>query len=302
MESLRQSSDKSLRIGGNEHPPELLLGGVGFGDQEILRSGAVEEETLLGNHRHGASQFGERDRPNRHAVEKDLSLGQFVEAAQQVDERRLARTGGADQCDHLARPGMEADVAKHSLASLVGEADALVAHLTSQGGREGSCRSAIPPSLLKGGVQNRKDPLAGCSAGLEKLVKRVETADRLIEERGEDQESDEAAKVHGSGKHLTPASQQDHHQSEIAQKTHRGTVKGPITHHHERGLAKPFACGVETGMLPLFGRIGFDLADPVEIVVKEGVEFRGGDPCRPIAYSSGQRIGQRPKGEKGHGC
>ena len=62
-------------------------------------------------------------------VDGDAPFGGIVEARQQVDDGGLARAGGAQQGDRLARLGLEADILQHRLAAAeVAEGDILEAH------------------------------------------------------------------------------------------------------------------------------------------------------------------------------
>ena len=57
-----------------------------------------------------AAQVGEVELANVDAVDGDPSALSLVEPHQQVDQRRLAGSGGADDADALARPDLEAHV------------------------------------------------------------------------------------------------------------------------------------------------------------------------------------------------
>ena len=58
-----------------------------------------------------------------HAVDEHFSLGGVVEARHQIDQRRFAGAGRADERDRLTFCGFEADAFQHGLARIrVGEA------------------------------------------------------------------------------------------------------------------------------------------------------------------------------------
>ena len=59
------------------------------------------------------------------AVDEDPPAADVVEPQQQVDDRRLARSGGADDADALARLDTERDVAQHAVLAVVREPDVL---------------------------------------------------------------------------------------------------------------------------------------------------------------------------------
>ena len=71
--------------------------------QQVLAHGAVEEKALLRDVADAPAQPRLVQLVDRRAVEQDRALVVFVEAREQVDERGLARAGGADQRDGLAR-------------------------------------------------------------------------------------------------------------------------------------------------------------------------------------------------------
>ena len=59
------------------------------------------------------------------AVHQDAPLADVVEPHQQVDERRLAGAGGADDPDAPAGKHLERDVAQHVVLAVVGEPDVI---------------------------------------------------------------------------------------------------------------------------------------------------------------------------------
>ena len=58
------------------------------------------------------AQIGEIEIADVDAVDGDAAARDVVEPHQQVDQRRLAGSGGADNADALARPNLEAHVAQ----------------------------------------------------------------------------------------------------------------------------------------------------------------------------------------------
>ena len=87
---------------------DLVLAGVGAAVADVVADRAVEERGVLGHH---ADLLAERllgDRGDVLAVDQDAPALEVVEAEEQVDERRLARAGAADDADLLARPDRRA--------------------------------------------------------------------------------------------------------------------------------------------------------------------------------------------------
>ena len=74
-------------------------------------------------------------------VDGDGPLGHVVEARQEVDDGRLAAAGGAEKCDHLARGGIDLDVAEHGAHVVVAEGDVAEADVALGAGEGGR-----PPS------------------------------------------------------------------------------------------------------------------------------------------------------------
>ena len=66
----------------------------------------------------GEIQFADVDAVDRNAAARDV-----VEPQQQIDQRRLAGPGGADNADALARPNLEADVPQHEVVVVVRKPD-----------------------------------------------------------------------------------------------------------------------------------------------------------------------------------
>src|SRR6185369_5840889 len=86
-----------------------------------------------------------RDRQQRAIAEADVALIRGVDPGQAVEERRLARTVGADQPDDLALGDVERDVLERNDPA---EADRDVAHRENRGpalGHSGAYTGEPPP-------------------------------------------------------------------------------------------------------------------------------------------------------------
>ena len=70
---------------------------------DVLADAAVEQGRVLGDRGDGAAQTALRDVGDVLAIDDDAAGLQVVEALDQLDEGRLARAGGTDQGDALAR-------------------------------------------------------------------------------------------------------------------------------------------------------------------------------------------------------
>ncbi len=71
---------------------------------DVLGDRAVEQERLLQHDADVAAVFLDREGADVGAVDRDRPFGDVVEAADEVDDRGLARPARPDQPDHLARP------------------------------------------------------------------------------------------------------------------------------------------------------------------------------------------------------
>ena len=88
-----------------------------------------EQERLLRRVADRLAERRERVRPHIAAVDQYLSRGDVEEPRDQVDERRLARPGGAHDGQRRAGRHLEADVAQHRRAGVVAVGEGDVAEL-----------------------------------------------------------------------------------------------------------------------------------------------------------------------------
>jgi hypothetical protein len=78
-------------------------------------------------------EAGQRDVAHVVAVDAHAAAGHVVEAWQQVDERALASTGGAQDRDRLPRLNRDADVAQHVfICARIAKRHLVVVHLAGQ--------------------------------------------------------------------------------------------------------------------------------------------------------------------------
>ncbi len=87
------------RLGGRD---DLLLGGVLAAVGDVLADRAAEQPGVLQHHAEGPAQVVAGHLAGVDAVDGDAPAVDLVEAHQQVDERRLAGAGRADDRDRLA--------------------------------------------------------------------------------------------------------------------------------------------------------------------------------------------------------
>ena len=103
------------------------------------------------------------------------AAGDVVEARQQVDDRRLAAAGRAEQGDDLARLRLEVDVAEHGADRVVAEGDVVEAHVALDVRQRDGVRLLLDRGL---GVEDLEDALAGGAGARELLDDEAEHAHR----------------------------------------------------------------------------------------------------------------------------
>ena len=92
---------------------DLVVGGVGVAEGDVLAHAGREQRRLLEADRDLRAQRPQRDVAHVDAVDGDAAVGDVVEARHQHGERRLARAGEPDQRERLARLDLEVDVVEH---------------------------------------------------------------------------------------------------------------------------------------------------------------------------------------------
>ncbi len=113
---------------------QLLFGGVGAAEEDVLADGAVEEEGLLKDYAELLAVAAEADGGEVDAVDEDLAASGGVEAADERDDGGLTRAGRAYEGGDGAGSGVEADAVKDGLAGVVGEGDVLEGDVAADGG------------------------------------------------------------------------------------------------------------------------------------------------------------------------
>ena len=103
LEAVRHGEDELQRLRGLRGVRHLLVGGVLPAVADVVGDGVVEQHRLLGDEAELAAQGLLRHLPDVHAVHEDAARSHVVEARDEVDERRLARAGAADDRGDLAR-------------------------------------------------------------------------------------------------------------------------------------------------------------------------------------------------------
>src|SRR6185295_6196458 len=97
--------------------------GVGLAVGDVLPDRLVEEDRLLLDVADLVTERLQRVRPQVLSVDPDRAFRGIVEARDEVDQRRLAFAGRADDRAHLAGRDFEVDVREDELVRLVAESD-----------------------------------------------------------------------------------------------------------------------------------------------------------------------------------
>ena len=113
VETGGEGVDEAQDLGAAERLAQLLLGGGGTGEQEVGADGLVEEVRVLGDHADRRAHRVEGGVADVDAVEPDRTAAHVVEAGDEVADRRLARSRGAHEGDHLTGLDGEVDVEEH---------------------------------------------------------------------------------------------------------------------------------------------------------------------------------------------
>ena len=99
-----------------------MRGSGTYGDAQgdIVAQGHTEEQRFLGHVDDGIAQVGQFDVPQVVAVDRDPPFGGVVDAPQQADQHRLARTGRPDDAQRRARRDVQIDVAQRPAFLILG--------------------------------------------------------------------------------------------------------------------------------------------------------------------------------------
>ena len=98
-----QTHDEGMRAGGFRRLLHLLIRGVQPAVADVLPDRACEKVGILQHHGDIPAQTVPPDIPDVHVVNGDFSPVNIIKAVDQVGDGGLARTGGADEGDLLAR-------------------------------------------------------------------------------------------------------------------------------------------------------------------------------------------------------
>ena len=117
-------ADEVGRLRDLERGPHLFLGGVGLAELQVARDRAREQVRPLRDEPDRAPQHVGIEVVHVDPADEHRALGAVEQPQDQVDERRLARAGAADDRGRLTGRGRERDAGEHRvLGARVVEAD-----------------------------------------------------------------------------------------------------------------------------------------------------------------------------------
>ena len=117
--------DELVCADGADRRDDLLAARLAPAERDVLGERAGEQEAFLRDDAELAAQRLLRRVAQVDAVERDASLGGVVEAREQLGDRRLARTGMADERHGRACGDVQVDPVQHLRPAAVGEAHRL---------------------------------------------------------------------------------------------------------------------------------------------------------------------------------
>ena len=108
-----QPRDERVRLGALRRGDQFRFGRVRPSVDDVVAHRAMQQRRVLRHHADLRAQALLRRVRDVLAVDQDAAALDVVEAQQQVDDRRLARAGAADEADLLARPDVQREVVDH---------------------------------------------------------------------------------------------------------------------------------------------------------------------------------------------
>ncbi len=304
LQALGQPRHQVLQLALLQHrgQPALVEGPV---QHDVVAQGAGEDEDILEHQPEEVAQAAELELPDIHTVHGDAALVHVVEAHEQVDERALAGAGVAHHGHAAALGDDAAQVADHLPAALlVGEGDALQAHLGSEGGglRIGRFRNLI---LV---VQQPEDALAGGQGRLHHVVTLRQFPDGPEEPPRLLDEGQQQAPGDGPGLELEARVEDEGRQGAGGDELHHGEEHGVGEDGAQEGLEVVLVQALELGIAARLLGIHLHQAHAGDLLLEEGVDAGVaalGLPeglARPAAEDlrGDEQEGQDAQGHQGH--
>ena len=253
-------------MGGRD---ELARRGAGLCVSDVLGDAAGEQEGLLQYDAELPVQVAQLDGAQVDPVDDDASFVRVVQAHQQVDQRRLAGSGVADDADHLARRHLQRHLVQHRVVALVAEHHLLEPYVP--GDRQ---------APRAGGVRHRRllvDYLEHPFGGGHRLGKATRQAgdpdQRSVQQHRILDELHQLAQLHPVAEHQVAADREHqefpgaHHEAPQRHQVGPGALVGA---HH---LAQLAAAGAEPADFGALAAERLDHADSGQDVLQQRVHL-----------------------------
>src|SRR5699024_8179654 len=121
--TVRQRVHEAVDERGLGRLDDLVRGGVRAAVGDVVPDRPAEQPGVLQHHADVPAHLAAREHGDVHAVDGDAAAVEVVEPHDEVDQRGLAGSGGADDGDGLAGLGGQVEVADQRLVGGVREVD-----------------------------------------------------------------------------------------------------------------------------------------------------------------------------------
>ncbi len=126
--ALGQAADEPIGVGQFGRGIDLVVAGLQPSVADVLHHRAGEQKGVLQHNAQLLADGGLLHGPDVLAIDGDRARVHIVEAAEQIDDGRLARARRADQGDGLAGLGRQADIMSTGLLRVVAKGHPLKGH------------------------------------------------------------------------------------------------------------------------------------------------------------------------------
>lgn len=206
-----QGQDAVVEVGGAGAPLDLLVGGVGAAQADVVGDARPQQPYVLEDEADPAVQLGRGDVPHVGAAEGDRAGGDVVEAGQQRGQSGLTRAGGPDKRGHGAGHEVEVDAAEDVGAPVVREGDTAHRDVVAVG------QDGVGGFGERGGAQQFRQAYGGGLAGPDLLDAGADDAHGGGDGGSEQEEGDEPR-----GGHSVPGDEDRARQGQEQQHDGRG--------------------------------------------------------------------------------
>ena len=180
------------------------IGGFGSGDdffvrrievavEDVLPDRSVEKHRFLRDQADLLAQGREGDVADVNAIDGQTAARDIVETGQQVGDRRFAGTAGADEGDDFARGDFQIEIGKGRVVFVIGKGDMVEFDFPFDRRQDDGVRLFLD---IRFGVDCFKDAVGSGQGFLDIAVDFTDSADRVGQVDGVDEEGDEGAGRH----------------------------------------------------------------------------------------------------------